>query len=67
MGSLVSELNEKLRWNLASRPSGVDFPSFIGLSRATGNVGVLTLLCSNQPFVQKRWCIQRYTKHTHRS
>lgn len=60
---LLAELNlgtcEMLRWAMSSRPSGVEFATFLGLSRGTGNLGVLSLLFSRQNAPHRKWCIQR--------
>src|SRR5947207_11242202 len=56
ISGFMSELDEKLRRSLASKPSGINFASFIGLSRATGNMGVVRLLLSNWKFRDKKWC-----------
>jgi len=50
---------ENVRWLMASSPEGIGFGTFLGLSRATSNFGVLTLLSSNQRGGHRIWCIQR--------
>src|SRR5947207_11179490 len=59
LSGFMSELNEKLRWSLASQRSGIDFASFLGLSRATGNMGVVSLVFSSWKIRDKKWCVQR--------
>lgn len=60
---LISELlvcaSNNLRWVLAANPSGVGIATFLALGRATGLLGVLNLLFSNQNVGHRRWCGQR--------
>jgi hypothetical protein len=48
LGELTSGMCEMLRWTIALRSSGVGIATFLGLSRATSNFGVINLLFSNQ-------------------
>lgn len=41
---LTASIFDVIRWTLASSPNGISLGSFISLSRATGLVGVLSLL-----------------------
>ena len=60
LGELTSGTCEILRWTIGLRSSGVGIATFLGLSRATSNFGVLSLLFSNQNVGHRRWCSQRY-------
>jgi hypothetical protein len=60
LGQLVSSGLERLRWTLAASPDGIDLATFVGLSRATGILGVLSLVFSNNQPGPPKWCIQRY-------
>ena len=60
LAGFMMELNEKLRWFLASRSSGVNFVSFLGLSRATSDLGVLRMLFTKaMELMDRLWCLQR--------
>lgn len=51
LGELIQAIFERLRWVLASRPDGVLLTDFLGMSPATGILGVLaTLLWSKNKF-----------------
>jgi hypothetical protein len=60
LGELTVVTNEMLRWTMCARPSGVGIATFLGLSRATSNIGVLSLFFSNQNIQHRKWCFQRY-------
>jgi len=48
LGQLTSQAFETVRWALASSPNGVPAGSFLGLSRATGLFGVLSVMISGR-------------------
>ena len=48
LGQLTSQAFEAVRWALASSPNGVPAASFLGLSRATGLLGVVSVLVSGR-------------------
>jgi len=59
--AFVTELNERLRWSLASSSSGLNFGSFIALSRSTGDLGVLRMLIAKaMPLMDRVWCAHRH-------
>ena len=47
LGHLTSSVFEAVRWALASSKNGISVFSFIGLSRATSPLGVMTLMVGN--------------------
>jgi hypothetical protein len=59
IGELLTGASNNLRWVLAANPSGVGIATFLALGRATGLLGVLNLLFSNQNVGHRRWCGQR--------
>jgi hypothetical protein len=66
LGQLTSQAFESIRWSLASSPKGVPAASFLGLSRATNLLGVVSVLISGRggflTFDGHRfWGIQRYS------
>jgi hypothetical protein len=63
MGELTVGTCELLRWVLISRPTGVGMATFLGLSRATSFVGVMSLFFSDQQTNHRRWCSQRYVSY----
>ena len=56
---LFASAFEALRWQLASRETGVHLTTFLGMSGATSPVGVLTLLMVKG--THQFWCLQRYS------
>lgn len=71
LGELIQTVFERMRWVLASRPTGVSLTEFLGMSRATSMAGVLALICWVKPegtsgisavlsYNRKLWIIQRY-------
>jgi hypothetical protein len=66
LGALTSQAFEAVRWALASSRNGIPAGSFLGLSRATGLLGVISLLVSSKGRGllkldgQHFWGMQRY-------
>lgn len=60
LGQLISSAFDRLRWTLAASPDGIDLATFLGLSKATELLGVLSLVFSNNQLGPPKWCIQRY-------
>lgn len=74
LGELIQAVFERMRWVLASRPTGVALTEFLGISRATSMAGVLALLYWVKPegasgissalsYNRKLWILQRYLSH----
>ena len=62
IGEVLTSACEILRWTLAAnRSTGVGMASLLALGRATGLVGVMSLIISNQGGTgHQKWCGQRY-------
>jgi hypothetical protein len=59
LGELTLATYDILRWAMSTRLSGVGITTFLGLSSATSNIGVLSLLFSSQDIQHRKWCCQR--------
>jgi len=61
IGEVLTSACEMLRWTLAANPAGLGMASFLALGRATGLLGVMSLVISKQGGVgHQKWCGQRY-------
>lgn len=60
LGQLVSSAFDHIRWTLAASPGGIDLATFLGLSKATDLLGVLSIVFSDNQLSPPKWCIQRY-------
>jgi hypothetical protein len=60
LGQLVSSAFDRIRWTLAASPGGIDLATFLGLSKATDLLGVLSIIFSDNQLSPPKWCIQRY-------
>jgi hypothetical protein len=70
LGELTTSAFEAVRWALASTPNGISAFTFVGLSRATSVLGIVSLLFHNRisgpgaPILEKDghrlWGLQRY-------
>ena len=62
INELFISVFEALRWQLASRKSGVHVTTFLVLSKATSLFGVLRLLYAGGIADHVWWCMQRYPR-----
>jgi len=60
LGQLSAASLNRLRWALASSPAGIEFATFLGLSKATEFLGLAMLTYAHRSVAHRLWCSQRY-------